>query len=176
MKITKIYMVTGFTAEYDDFELWNVCGFLSQKKAQDHINKLNQWLKEHKIPTDNSYCCDIRSDDFPECPYDKQLKENYREYGITYCIEEVEILETPETPEEDNINNINYKKLLIRCLEQWIDEEGCCWDGEGDKTLSEKEAKTVMEITEKLGAEYDERVENNELLEDSDERNGKNIK
>ena len=68
---------------------------------------------------------------------------------------------------------IDYKKLLIRCMEQWLDSEGCCWDGEHDKTLTNEEKEVIAKIYEKLNPEYQARVENNELPEDYDERNKK---
>ena len=32
--------------------------------------------------------------------------------------------------------SIDYKKLLTRCMEKWIDAEGGCWDGDSDATIT----------------------------------------
>ena len=66
------------------------------------------------------------------------------------------------------MSDIDYKKLLVRCMEQWIDSEGGCWNGDMDKTLTKEEQKVVEEIYETLMNEDDTRIEINELLEDQE--------
>lgn len=29
---------------------------------------------------------------------------------------------------------VDYKKLLKRCMQQWVESEGCCWSGECEET------------------------------------------
>jgi len=49
---------------------------------------------------------------------------------------------------------IDYKKLLKRCMEHWINSEGGCWNGyEGDDQidkLSPKESKAINDIYKEL--------------------------
>jgi hypothetical protein len=63
---------------------------------------------------------------------------------------------------------IDYKKLLSRCMEQWIESEGCCWNAENDKTITNEEAKSIMEISESLLVNHQKRVQNNQTLEEYD--------
>lgn len=57
-------------------------------------------------------------------------------------------------------------------MEQWIDSEGGCWNGENDATLTDEEKKCVNEIYEQLMYQQDERISKNQLLEDFDEERG----
>jgi len=70
----------------------------------------------------------------------------------------------------------SYRKLLVRCMEQWLDDEGCCWNGEEDLTLTEKEEEIVREIHDYLSKAYDKRIETNETLEDCDIRTERNVR
>jgi len=68
---------------------------------------------------------------------------------------------------------VDYEELLRRCMEQWFDCEGCCWNGEDDKTLTEEERESVMAIHDELEKQYKSRVARNQLLEDYDEELGR---
>ena len=55
-------------------------------------------------------------------------------------------------------------------MEQWIDAEGGCWDGGDDEFFNLEEKDEFAKIYAKLIEESNERIENNELLEDWDDR------
>ena len=59
--------------------------------------------------------------------------------------------------------NIDYKKLLEACLDNWLEAEGCCWDGESynnspEIELTEEEKKAVKEIYDKALKKFDDKM------------------
>jgi hypothetical protein len=52
-------------------------------------------------------------------------------------------------------NFIDYRKLLKKCMESWIEAEGACWDPRLHFELSEEEMTAIEEIE----AEIDKDIE-----------------
>jgi hypothetical protein len=81
------------------------------------------------------------------------------------------ILTTKET-----IMSVDYKKLLTRCMEQWIDSEGGCWNGDEDLTITEEEEAAIKEIYDNLDKQFDDMYNKNMILEDYDEQHGRIVR
>ena len=62
-------------------------------------------------------------------------------------------------------NEVDYKKLLKRCLTEWMEDEGCCWDGSnndcgyGDgsepEKLLDKESEAIEKIYNEVCTEWE---------------------
>jgi len=72
--------------------------------------------------------------------------------------------------------SVDYKKLLIRCMEQWIDDEGGCWDGSGDLTITDEEESVVAEILNDLKDQFDDMHNKNMILDDYEKKQGRIVR
>ncbi|UCH72518.1 MAG: hypothetical protein JSW62_02945 [Thermoplasmatales archaeon] len=105
----------------------------------------------------------------------------YRAYKDGYVTAEqlIEVLNRREKElfvQYESLDPTNYRKLLTRCMEQWLNQEGGCWSGEDDKTITDEEEKVVRKIYKRLIKQDNERIEKNQLLEDFDIEHDRNIR
>ena len=54
--------------------------------------------------------------------------------------------------------NIDYKKLLEACMDNWLESEGCCLDGEFNEDLTEEEKKAVKEVHDKAWKKFNDKM------------------
>ncbi len=48
---------------------------------------------------------------------------------------------------------VDYRKLLKRCMEQWVEDEGGCWDVDFQEDLSKEERDAVKEVYNEINKE-----------------------
>jgi len=82
-----IYIITGETGEHDDHVKWNIGLFLDGISCSNYLNKLNKYLIDNNIPLS---CCETASK--PVSPFfDSKLEKNWRNFGVEYKVEELQI-------------------------------------------------------------------------------------
>jgi len=93
IKSMSVYIITGETGEYDDWMKWNVGAFLDPLSCSSYLKRLNNYLIKNNVPLDISTCRK-----FSKKPLsgflDLKLKENLRDSGVEYKIEELEVLDS----------------------------------------------------------------------------------
>lgn len=89
----KVYIVTGFTGEYADSQNWIVKAYLDEKKAKNHVKKLNSWYMKNKMHQDQEgeegFMPGWPYESPPKCPYDDSCWPDYT--GVYYDYFEVEL-------------------------------------------------------------------------------------
>lgn len=84
-----IFVITGETGEYDDWNKWNVGVFLDGISCSNYLNKLNKYLTDNNIPLELD-----PSEANPEPPFvDPYLEENWMNWGVKYKVETLDIFD-----------------------------------------------------------------------------------
>lgn len=87
-----IYIVYGFSGQYEDAEQWNVKAFLDEKNAEIFCKKLNDFLLKNKLNLQSPYefLKNEQTDNFTH-PLDNRCSLSYT--GAQYNITKVELSE-----------------------------------------------------------------------------------
>jgi hypothetical protein len=89
---TKVYIVSGFTGEYEDKHDWEVSAFLSEDRAKSQAQKLNDWLLANRFHFDTP---GERADDLDVvCPLDARFHSNSYT-GTRYFVWSIDIEDSP---------------------------------------------------------------------------------
>lgn len=88
-----VYMVVGFTGEYDDYTEWSVLAYHSKKAAEAHVIRAKAWAKENGV--DWVSCkegCSLPWSERNDLinPYDPHMF-NISYTGVDYRIREVDL-------------------------------------------------------------------------------------
>jgi hypothetical protein len=84
-----IYIITGETGAYDEYTTWNVGAFLDKISCSNYLNKLNQHLIDNNIPLSGCESAKMPSSPF----FDSKIKDYWRDSGVEYKIEELQIFD-----------------------------------------------------------------------------------
>ena len=87
--MANVYVIVGETGAYDSFEQWNVGAFLDDVMCCDYLHELKEWLKEKDI-TDDTF--EFAEKPLEDCPYDSKLLDYWRDTGVSYRMERLELL------------------------------------------------------------------------------------
>jgi hypothetical protein len=94
-----IYIITGETGEYEDWNKWTVGAFLDKMSCSSYLKRLNDYLIKNNVPL--SICICRKFSKKPLSGFlDLKLKENLRDSGVEYKIEELEVLDSKILDEE----------------------------------------------------------------------------
>lgn len=89
---TKVYLVSGFTGEYEDKHDWEVSAFLSEDRAKALAQKLNDWLTANRFHFDTEG--ERASDLDVVCPLDSRFHSNSYT-GTRYFVWSIDIEDAP---------------------------------------------------------------------------------
>ncbi len=88
----KVYIIKGYTSEYESSDTWTNSVYLNFKKAQNKSKELNEWLLKNGVHYDQKVMPDYDTIDKVE-PLLVELdkKASIFRFGTKYFLEEMEI-------------------------------------------------------------------------------------
>lgn len=87
----KIYLISAETGDDDEHSTWVVGAFLDETKATYYLRDLNNWLIGKNIPRNALKSCNRVI--IPNNLKDKQLVERWKNHGVVYSMEEVNVID-----------------------------------------------------------------------------------